>query len=265
MGLNSVVNHCVMPKDMYVAKMWKAENVFAGNSTYDIVVSPASKKNGAIQFHLAALKDGNVLTFEDLNKTLFEITVKKYFDELNDRLATAMGGHIRWVHTGNHDIYVSYGGTEQWDENESLKKTPLRIILMVKNVDKLSDQEEITLRKILKGELLEWMDSVIQDRPAIEKTKEDYENDLVRIMDTTMLPHNTDVFNPVPIITLVAIIFAILGVFKWSLLLFQVGSLVMSAYAAYRSYQKELKEYTIVNVVVCLVSLYFIYYGYVNA
>ena len=136
---------------------------------------------------------------------------------------------------------------------------------MVKNVDKLSDQEEITLRKILKGELLEWMDSVIQDRPAIEKTKEDYENDLVRIMDTTMLPHNTDVFNPVPIITLVAIIFAILGVFKSSLLLFQVGSLVMSAYAAYRSYQKELKEYTIVNVVVCLVSLYFIYYGYVNA
>ncbi|MBO4398914.1 MAG: hypothetical protein J5795_02165 [Lachnospiraceae bacterium] len=265
MSVNSVVNHCVMPKDMFNAKMWKAENVFAGNSTFDIVVSPASKKNGAIQFHIAALKDDSVVTFDDLNKTLYDVTVGKYFDELNDRLASAMESHVKWIHTGNHDIYVSYGGTEQWEENTSLKKQAIRLILMVKNVEKMNDQEELTLRKILKGELLEWMDSVILDRPAIEKTKQDYENDLVHLMDPSMLPHSKELFNPVPIITLVGIIFAILGVFYSKLLLFQVGALVLGAYAAYRSYQKGMREYTIINAIVCVISLYFIYYGYVNA
>ena len=268
MGVNSVIKHCVMPKDMYNAKSWKSENVVIGTGTYQIVVSPAAKKNGAVQFHIAAMKDGAVLKFGDLNKNLYEVTVRKYLDELNDRLASAMESQIRWIHTGNHDIFVSYGSLEQWQDENQLADTDIRIILMVKNVESMNQIEETTLRKILKGELVEWMEAVLMDKPAIQKTKEDYENDIVKVMDISMLPHDSTSFNPVPVVTVLAMGFAILGVFFSSLLVFQVGALVMSAYAAFRAYQKEqnpMNPLTIVNGVVCLISLYFIYYGYVNA
>ncbi|MBO4697541.1 MAG: hypothetical protein J5643_09745 [Lachnospiraceae bacterium] len=265
MSVNSVVKHCVMPKDMYLAKMWKSENVVIGSATYQIVVSPASKKNGAVQFHVAALKDGEVLNFKDLNENLYDITIQKYLDELNERLSSAIESQIRWIHTGNHDIYVSYGGQEQWLDSDSPSETGIRIILMVKNVENMNPEEETKLRKILKGELVEWMETVIADKPAIRKTKEDYENDLVKVVDISMIPHDKTSFNPVPLMTVIGLAFAILGVFFSQYLFFQAGGLVVSAYAAFRAYQKGEKEFMIVNCCVCAISLYFIYAGYVNA
>ncbi|MBO4484520.1 MAG: hypothetical protein J5738_03935 [Lachnospiraceae bacterium] len=265
MAVNSVIKHSVMPKDMFQAKMWKPEEVFIGSSAYHVVISPASKKNGAVQFHIAALKDGEVQTFKDLNNTLYDITATKYIDELNQRLSDALQNQIKWTHTGNHDIYVSYGHTSQWEEGTSAKETPIRIIMMVKNVENMTPDEEKLLRKILKGELVEWMDSVISDKPAIEKTKQDYENDLVKVMDTSMLPHNKSSFNPIPLITLIGLAFAILGVFYAKYEIFQVCAVVLSGYAAFRGYQRGMREFAIVNGIVCAISLFFIYYGYVNA
>ena len=265
MGVTSVVKHCVMPKDMYLAKMWKSENVVIGDTTYQIVVSPASKKNGAVQFHVAALKEGEVVTFENLNTNLYEVTVRKYLDELNERLSNVMEEQVRWIHTGNHDIYVSYGGREQWDESESPMQTGIRIILMVKNVENMDAQEEERLRKILKGELVEWMESVIMDKPAIQKTKADYENDLVRVVDISMIPHDKTVFNPVPIMTVLGLLLAILGVFFAEYQFFQVGAMIIAAYAAVRSHQKGEKTYMYLNAFVSAISLFFIYYGYVHS
>lgn len=265
MAVNSVIKHSVMPKDMFQAKMWKPEEVFIGDSAYHIVISPASKKNGAVQFHMAAMKDGEVQTFKDLNNTLYDITATKYIDELNERLCDALQNQIKWTHTGNHDIYVSYGDMKQWEEGTSAKETAIRIILMVKNVENMTPEEEKLLRKILKGELVEWMDSVIRDKPAIERTKQDYENDLVKVMDTSMLPHTKSSFNPIPLITVIGLAFAILGVFYAKYELFQVCAVVLSGYAGFRAYQRGQKEYMFVNVAVCLISVFFIYYGYVNA
>ena len=109
------------------------------------------------------------------------------------------------------------------------------------------------------------MDSVIRDKPAIERTKQDYENDLVKVMDTSMLPHTKSSFNPIPLITVIGLAFAILGVFYAKYELFQVCAVVLSGYAGFRAYQRGQKEYMFVNVAVCLISVFFIYYGYVNA
>ncbi|MBQ6106463.1 MAG: hypothetical protein IJL03_11100 [Lachnospiraceae bacterium] len=265
MSVNSVVKHCVMPKDMYLAKMWKSENVVIGTSTYQIVVSPASKKNGAVQFHVAALKDGEVVTFKDLNSNLYDITIRKYIDELTERLSNVMESQVRWIHTGNHDIYISYGGIEQWTEEDSPADTGIRLILMVKNVENMDAQEETTLRKILKGDLVEWMETVIMDKPAIQKTKEDYANDLVRVADISMIPHEKSSFDSVPIMTVLALLFSTLGVFFSQYLVFQVIGMVVAAYTAYRAYQKGAREIAIINGICCLISIYFVYYGYVNA
>ena len=265
MSVNSVVKHCVMPKDMYLAKMWKSENVVIGTSTYQIVVSPASKKNGAVQFHIAALKDGEVLTFKDLNSNLYDITIRKYIDELTERLSGVMESQVRWIHTGNHDIYISYGGLEQWTEEDAPSDTGIRVILMVKNVENMDPQAETTLRKILKGDLVEWMETVIMDKPAIQKTKEDYENDLVKVADISMIPHEKSSFDPIPIMTVLALAFSILGVFLSQLLVFQVIGMVIGAYTSFRAYQKGSKQVAVINGICCLISLYFVYYGYVNA
>lgn len=265
MSVTSIVNHCVMPKDMYLAKMWKSENVYIGNEAFQVVVSPASRKNGAMQYHIAALKDGEVIRVGDLNTHLYEVTIAKYMDELNERLANALEKKVHWVNTGNHDLYVSYGGLEQWQEGTSLKATALRIILMVKNVNAMTPEEEDTLRKVFKGELVEWMETIIQDRPGIETKKEDYVNDIVNIMDISMLPHDKETFNPVPVMTVLGMIFGFLGVYFSSLLVFQVCSLVVSAYAAYRAYQKDNKPMLFINIGIVLISLYLIYNGYVNS
>lgn len=265
MSVNSVVKHCVMPKDMYVTKMWKSEKVYIGESEYDICVSPASKKNGAIQFHIAALSGGEVVRFMDLNKSLLNVTIEKYLDELNTRLAKVLEQHIAWQNTGNHDLYISYGGIEQWEEGTSLKETGIRIILMVKNVQPMPDTEEKLVRKLLKAEVVEWIEAVCFDKPAIEKTKEDYENDIVNVMDISMLPHEKNDVNPVPIMTFLGLTCAILAVFYYGLLVFQVCSLVICTYAAYRAYQEDNKGYMTINALVAVWSLYFIYYGYVNA
>lgn len=265
MGVTSVVKHCVMPKDMYLAKMWKSENVVIGDTTYQIVVSPASKKNGAVQFHVAALKDGEIVTFQDLNTNLYDVTVHKYLDELNERLSSVMEDQVRWIHTGNHDIYVSYGGQETWDDTASPMQTGIRIILMVKNVENMDEQEETRLRKILKGELVEWMESVIMDKPAIQMTKEDYENDLVRVVDISMIPHDKSTFNPIPIMTFLGLLLAILGVFFSEIQICQVGGMIIAAYTAFRSYQKGEMPFMYLNALVSAICLFFVYYGYVHS
>lgn len=261
MSVNSVVKHSVMPKDMYLAKMWKSEKVYIGESEYELVISPAARKNGAIQYHIGAFQEGKVVTFQDLNQSLYEVTVQKYIDELNARLASLINQHVRWVNTGNHDIYVSYGTLEQWTEGNSLKTTGIRIILMVKNVENLPDTEEVLLRKLIKGELIEWMETVLNDKPAITKTKEDYAHDIVRVMDTSMIPHTDQAFNSLPIMTILAMVACGLALINMKLILCQIISMVISAYAAYRAYKKDEKPYLYVNLGIMLVSVYLIYYG----
>lgn len=261
MSVNSVVKHSVMPKDMYLAKMWKSEKVYIGEKEYDMVISPAARKNGAIQYHIGALSEGNVVTFQDLNQSLYEVTVQKYIDELNARLASLINQHVRWVNTGNHDIYVSYGTLEQWVEGTSLKTTGIRIILMVKNVENLPDEEEVLLRKLMKGELVEWMESVLNDKPAITRTKDDYAHDIVKIMDTSMIPHTDPTFNSLPIMTIIAMVACGLALINLKLIIAQIISMVISAYAAYRAYKKDEKPYLYVNLGILAISIYLIYYG----
>ena len=67
MSVKAVMGQCVMPKEMFFGTAWPHEQCIIGEDTLELVVSPLSQRNNAVQIHMAAMWNKEVLTFHDLN------------------------------------------------------------------------------------------------------------------------------------------------------------------------------------------------------
>ena len=61
--------------------------------------------------------------------------------------------------------------------------------------------------------------------------------------------------------TIIAMVACGLALINLKLIIAQIISMVISAYAAYRAYKKDEKPYLYVNLGILAISIYLIYYG----
>lgn len=259
MSICPVIGHCVMPKEIFNATMWKKDTEFLDDAVYEICVSPFARKNNALQIHLAVLSDDKIVRFADLNAQLKKPRVEAYLGELQKRLTEVLEAHFQWEDDGDHDVVISYGGMESWNAEAELNTTNLRVVLMLKDTLPLDHGEDAIVRKKLKGELLNWMEEVRHD-VQVNRT-EMYEKDYHAILAAELLPHdkeNTDILNTM---TIIAAAVLVVSFFLLDWFFFQVIALVIAGYTGFRAVQKQ--KYicagiclviVIVAIVLCVIS-----------
>ncbi len=236
MSIRTVIGRCVMPRDIFHAAMWKKDTEFLDDEQYEVCISPFVRKANALQIHLAALCDGQVLRFSGLNETMKQDRIRIYLDELQKRLSNIVEKLFMWPDDGEHELVISYGYADA-KKRENICATNMRIVLMLKDSLPMQREEELLVRKRLKGELLNWMEEVRHDVQVDQRAA--YEKDYRAILAADLLPHekeNTDILNTMTIIS-VAILFVSFFIIDYFFC--QVVALVVAGYTAYRSFQKQ--------------------------
>lgn len=259
MSIRTVIGRCVMPREIFHAAMWKKETEFLDDEQYEVCISPFVRKANALQIHLAALCNGQVLNFSGLNESMKQERIRIYLDELHKRLTNIVEKLFMWADEDEHELVISYGYADS-RKKENIGATNLRLVLMLKDSLPMQREEELSVRKRLKGELLNWMEEVRHDVQVDQHAT--YEKDYHAILAADLLPHekeNTDILNTMTIIS-VAILFV--SFFIMDYFFCQVIALVVAGYTGYRSFQKQKYVCMSICIAVALVALLFCFITY---
>ena len=234
-----VRSYCVMPEDMYLGKKYSFNKLFVDDRTYDGLVSPLSRKGNAGQFHIGVFEEGRVLAFAELNPNMKKAeTVSNYLDELAESLCRVISENVEF--SGSEpDITIRFGEMSEHDPEQKPGETALRLLIMLKDFSDISGAQEESLRKKLVGELNNWVEEVVHDRPY-EAPKEDYANDITFRMGADMLPHDKEAVGGMDsTMAIFALLFAVIGIFLHEYYVFGVMAAVIGFCFAFRSYQHE--------------------------
>ncbi len=256
MSVKAVMSHCVMPRDMFFGTAWEHEQCIIGEDTLDICVSPLSQRKNAVQIHMAAMWNKEVLTFHDLNADMKKDNVKLYLQSLSERLRAIVEKYFMWPDDDVHDMLISFGDLKEWDDSDPLQ-TNMRFILMVKDILPIEDPLELDMiHKSLKGEFSNWLEEVISDVQK-KKTPEELRRDPTMVLDVDLMKHETEDLGLESTFAIFALLFAGLGFLFKDWFIFQVIAIVMGSYVAYRSYQKQKWICMAMGIVAAIVGIVF--------
>ncbi len=260
MRIQPVISQCVMPKEIFYAGMWKKDTEYLDDSVYEICVSPFARKGNALQIHLGAFENGEVLSFAGLNKQLSDRRAEAYFGELEKQFLSVVSKCFEWEDGETHDVVISYGSMVSKKGDTAYAKRELRLVIMVKDSLPMEKTEEEMVRKKLKGELLNWMEEVRHDVQLDHSEK--YAKDYRAILSVELLHHEQDrgdILNTLAIIS-AAILFVSYFLMDW--FFFQIIAFVFAGYTAFRAAQK--KKYVCMSIclVIAAVSLAFCLMSY---
>ncbi|MBR5712121.1 MAG: hypothetical protein IKX54_00840 [Lachnospiraceae bacterium] len=262
MSVKVVMGQCAMPRDMFFGTAWPHEQFIIGGDTLEMVVSPLSQKKNAVQIHMAAMWNGEVLSFRDLNADMKKDTVRKYLSSLSNRLRGIIEKYFMWPDDGEHDMYVSFGSLDEKGDAEDPILTNMRFVLMVKDILPIEDPKELELiHKSLKGEFGNWLEEVISDVHR-KKTPEELKKDPAAVLDVDLMKHDQEDLGLESTFAIFSLVFAGMGIPFSEWFIFQVLAIVMGAYVALRSYQKQRWICMVLGIVACLIGIAFVGVAY---
>jgi hypothetical protein len=257
MSVKVVMGQCVMPKEMFFGTAWPHEQCIIGEDTLDLVVSPMSQRRNAVQIHMAAMWNGEVLTFHDLNADMKKDNVKLYLQSLSERLRAIVEKYFMWPDDDIHDMHVSFGSLTERGEDDDPLETNMRFVLMVKDILPIEDPMELDLiHKSLKGEFTNWLEEVICDvhkKVSVEEMKKDASV----VLDVDLMKHEKDDLGLESTIAIFALLFAVMGILLPDWFFFQVIAAVMGGYVAFRSYQKQKWVCMALGIIACVLGVVF--------
>ncbi|MBR4812793.1 MAG: hypothetical protein IKI15_06005 [Lachnospiraceae bacterium] len=262
MSVKVVMGQCVMPRDMFFGKAWPHEQCIIGEDTLEMVVSPMSQRKNAVQIHMAAMWNGEVLTFHDLNADMKKDNVKLYLQSLTERLRGIVEKYFIWPEDGEHDMHVSFGNLTEKPEDSDPLETNMRFVLMVKDILPIEDPTELDMiHKALKGEFGNWLEEVISDvhkKVPVEEMKKDPSV----LLDVELMKHEKEDLGLESTFAIFSLLFAGLGIFLRDWFFFQFIAAVMGAYVAFRSFQKQKWVCMALGCIACVLGLVFLIIAY---
>ena len=262
MSVKVVMGQCVMPKDMFFGKAWPHEQCIIGEDTLELVVSPMAQRKNAVQIHMAAMWNGEVLTFHDLNADMKKDNVKLYLQSRTERLSAIVDKYFMWPEDGVHDMHVSFGSLTEKNEDSDPLETNMRFVLMVKDILPIEDPMELDMiHKSLKGEFTNWLEEVISDvhkKVSVEEMKKDASV----LLDVDLMKHETEDLGLESTFAIFSLLFAGLGIALRDWFFFQFIAAVMGGYVAFRSFQKKKWVCMSLGIVACIVGIVFLILAY---
>ena len=258
MSIKTVLTHSVMPNEMFVCTAWPHEQCFICNDQLELCVSPLSQRKNAVQIHMAAMWNGQVLTFHDLNSKMKADTVNQYLQMLTERLKTIVTQYFVWGDDEDHEVIVSFGSLKQFEEGTSDPlATDMRLVLMVKDTLPINDEKERDMiHKSLRGEFCNWLEEVISDVPK-EVSPEALKKDPSVILDVNLMSHEKQDLELESTLSIFALLFALFGIFLSDWFFFQVLAIILGGYVAFRSYKKQKYVCMALGIVACVVGCVF--------
>lgn len=257
MSVRVVMGNCVMPKELFFGTMWEHEPCIIGEDTLELFVSPLAQKRNAVQIHMAAMWNNEVLSFGDLNREMKPDNVKLYLESLSNRLRSIVEKYFLWGDDDEHIMYVSFGSLTEKAEDASPLDTNMRFVLMVKDILGIQDAAELEMiHKSLKGEFCNWLEEVISDVHK-KPTAEELKKDASVLLDVSLLKHENEDLGLESTFAIFSLVFALLGILMSDWFFFQVIAIIMGAYVAFRSYQKQKWVCMAMGLVACVVGMVF--------
>ena len=262
MSVKVVMGQCVMPKDMFFGTAWPHEQCIIGEDTLELVVSPMSQRKNAVQIHMAAMWNGEVLTFHDLNADMKKDNVKLYLQSLSERLRAIVEKYFMWPEDGEHDMHVSFGSLTEREKESDPLETNMRFVLMVKDILPIEDPMELDMiHKSLKGEFSNWLEDVISDVHKKESVEE-LKKDASVLLDVELMKHDKEDLGLESTFAIFSLLFAGLGIILCDWFFFQVIAAVMGGYVAFRSFQKQKWVCMALGIIACILGTVFIIVAY---
>ena len=257
MSVKAVMGQCVMPKEMFFGTAWPHEQCIIGEDTLELVVSPLSQRNNAVQIHMAAMWNKEVLTFHDLNAGMKKENVKLYLQSLSERLRAIVEKYFMWPDDDVHNMTISFGSLTERKEDDDPLETNMRFVLMVKDILPIEDPTELDMiHKSLKGELSNWLEEVISDVHQ-KKSVEELKKDPTVVLDVDLMKHEQEDLGLESTFAIFSLVFAGLGILWKDWFIFQVIAIVMGGYVAYRSYQKQRWVCMVLGLIASIVGIVF--------
>ncbi|MBO4686783.1 MAG: hypothetical protein J5628_09070 [Lachnospiraceae bacterium] len=257
MSVKAVMGQCVMPKEMFFGTAWPHEQCIIGEDTLELVVSPLSQRNNAVQIHMAAMWNKEVLTFHDLNAGMKKENVKLYLQSLSERLRAIVEKYFMWPDDGVHNMTISFGSLTERKEDDDPLETNMRFVLMVKDILPIEDPTELDMiHKSLKGEFSNWLEEVISDVHQ-KKSVEELKKDPTVVLDVDLMKHEQEDLGLESTFAIFSLVFAGLGILWKDWFIFQVIAIVMGGYVAYRSYQKQRWVCMVLGLIASIVGIVF--------
>lgn len=227
------IKYCAMSKDMFLAKMWKPEDWYLDDRVFSLLVSPASRKGNAVQYHLAVLKDGQVPRLNEWNPSLRKDIREAYLRSLTDALTGVVEREIRWEGKPCVSLHFGVAG----DVSEEPPEGPaLRLVLLCKGVLPLEAETEERLQKQLRAEFSDWLERVYRD-VSQEARLSETEKNLSAYVSAELLPHEKQNGDHDLLMTLLALFFLGCSLFFKDWFVFQVIAVMFAGCGAYRSAQ----------------------------
>ena len=262
MSVKVVMGQCVMPRDMFFGKAWPHEQCIIGEDTLEIVVSPMSQRKNAVQIHMAAMWNKEVLTFHDLNADMKKDNVKLYLQSLSERLRAIVEKYFMWPDDGEHDMIVSFGNLTERSGDADPLETNMRFVLMVKDILPIEDPLELDMiHKSLKGEFSNWLEDVISDVHK-KASPEELKKDVSVLLDVDLMKHEKEDLGLESTLAIFSLLFAGIGIAMSDWFLFQVLAAVMGGYVAFRSFQKQKWVCMALGIVACIIGIVFLIIAY---
>lgn len=257
MSVKAVMGQCVMPKEMFFGTAWPHEQCIIGEDTLELVVSPLSQRNNAVQIHMAAMWNKEVLTFHDLNAAMKKENVKLYLQSLSERLRAIVEKYFMWPDDDVHNMTISFGSLTERKEDDDPLETNMRFVLMVKDILPIEDPTELDMiHKSLKGEFSNWLEEVISDVHQ-KKSVEELKKDPTVVLDVDLMKHEQEDLGLESTFAIFSLVFAGLGILWKDWFIFQVIAIVMGGYVAYRSYQKQRWVCMVLGLIASIVGIVF--------
>ena len=257
MSVKAVMGQCVMPKEMFFGTAWPHEQCIIGEDTLELVVSPLSQRNNAVQIHMAAMWNKEVLTFHDLNAEMKKENVKLYLQSLSERLRAIVEKYFMWPDDDVHNMTISFGSLTERKEDDDPLETNMRFVLMVKDILPIEDPTELDMiHKSLKGEFSNWLEEVISDVHQ-KKSVEELKKDPTVVLDVDLMKHEQEDLGLESTFAIFSLVFAGLGILWKDWFIFQVIAIVMGGYVAYRSYQKQRWVCMVLGLIASVVGIVF--------
>ncbi len=257
MSVKAVMGQCVMPKEMFFGTAWPHEQCIIGEDTLELVVSPLSQRNNAVQIHMAAMWNKEVLTFHDLNAGMKKENVKLYLQSLSERLCAIVEKYFMWPDDDVHNMTISFGSLTERKEDDDPLETNMRFVLMVKDILPIEDPTELDMiHKSLKGEFSNWLEEVISDVHQ-KKSVEELKKDPTVVLDVDLMKHEQEDLGLESTFAIFSLVFAGLGILWKDWFIFQVIAIVMGGYVAYRSYQKQRWVCMVLGLIASIVGIVF--------
>ncbi len=228
-------NKCIAGSEAYV-----------GDKVYNIGIYRSDMRLA----YVVCTENNNLLCMDSIRPDLDRISAEKMFEDINRRIRSSSGE-------------IEVNPVCNPDENAGILKQPL--VFEIKN-GSFSDGD-LKNSRIIMNEVADWLDElgVMKSAKLSASETESFQQEYEKIISTEFLPHKDDsVKDYSNTMTVVCILFALLGVFFYSTCVFPVMAVVAGGFTAYRCFANKNKTAGIVCLLCVAAGLVFTYFGWIS-